>query len=168
MKWHSKAAGVREHAPLLLADLATWRRWKGQDEAQVAFDALDGVVGVVDVDGRPLVPSEYDGGIFDIGVGDNEVVLVQRYDGAGADDLAELRKQLAKRALDEYAAGELVITDGVVIGDSWNTGAKLATAPKSGKVTGVGFYVPLPAGSYVVLEGRDDTAAWYRLRRPGR
>ncbi len=41
MKWFLQAAGVREHAPVLIADVTTWRSWQGSDEPQASFDALE-------------------------------------------------------------------------------------------------------------------------------
>lgn len=166
MRWHTSVAGAREHVPVLLADFATWRRWNGSEEPDESFDVLQGEIGVVDVAGRAIVPSELEGGAFDLGLGDGELVLLQ-HDVGDSGDFKALRTTLAKRTHDEYLAGELEVDAGVVVGDPWNAGCDLpAMAPsKAGKVAKVGFFAPLPPGRYVVLEGRNDVASWYRLVR---
>lgn len=167
MKWHLKAATVRERVPLLLADAETWRQWKGPHEPKESYDALDGEVGVIDAGGRKVVPSRYLGGIFDVGLGKDELVLLQHFPGDVHDELDDLREELGVRSFDEYAAGELEITSGVVICDPWQQGSELpATLPsKAGPLDEMGFFVPLRAGTYLVLEGRSEEATWYRLRK---
>lgn len=159
MKWFPDVVGVRESSvPVLVADAATWRQWRGTEEPQTSFDALEGVVGVVDIDGRVLAPCPSDGPSCEIGVGRNEVVVLH---GAHA--------VLDGREHEEFLAGELDVVDGLVIGDSWAAGSELKLPVKAKAPASVGhlvFFVPLKAGRYVVLEGRlDDEVAWYRILR---
>ncbi len=172
MKWFLNAAGVRERAPLLVADVAVWRNWRGTDEPQASFDALDGVVGVVDLDQRSVIAHSCEGGVFDIGVAKDEVVVLQHYASDESDSERDgLRQALAAREKQEYLAGEIAIREGgVLIGDSWQKGAELDLAKSGATPTNAAplvFFAPLKAGRYLVLEGRsgDEETSWYRLRR---
>lgn len=173
MKWFSSAAGVRERVPVLIADVAVWKRWKGDGENASSFDSLEGVVGPTEVGGRVLVPFELDGGVFDVGVGKDEVVVLQHHDGEEstfADWRRALGKPAGKREHEEFLAGELTVSAGVVIGDSWSNGKQL-DAEKLGKaacpIEPLVFFAPLASGTYLVLEGcsDDEDVRWYRLRK---
>jgi|GEM_PF-3763163 len=170
MKWHTKVAGTRESAPVLIADVATWRLWRGEAEPQDSFDAFEGENGPVTVvDRGTFVPCEPGGGVYEIGVGTDEVVVLQRYDSDDAP--TSLHAALATREeFVEYLAGEIDVTGGIVIGDAWANGSELslATTPAAPKSVGhLVFFVPLPAGRYLVLEGHDedDERSWYRIVR---
>ncbi len=157
MKWFSEVVGVREASvPVLIADAATWLRWQGTGEPQVSFDSLEGVVGVVEIDGRVVAPCTSEGQAFEVGVGRTEVVVVHGSHAAVGGE--------------EFLAGELEVVDGLVIGDSWAVGSELTLPVKAKAPVSIGhlvFFVPLKAGRYVVLEGRseDDEVAWYRILR---
>jgi len=183
MKWFLGAAGVRERVPVLVASPAVWRRWRGDAESEESFASLEGVVGPIEVDGRVVVPFGYEGGIFDVGVGKGEIVILQHLDGDEA--RAEryrtaLARGPAKSAGDEqdlgdpaeltgYLAGELTIAEGLLVGNSWKNGAELdARLGKTARVLEpLLFFAPLAAGTYLVLEGRsdDEDLQWYRIRK---
>ncbi len=167
MDWLTSVAGAHASAPVLIADVATWKRWRGNEE-QDAFDAFEGEVGTVTVACGTFVPCEPDGGVYELGVGQDEVVVLQRYDSER--DQAPLRAALAAREHEEFLGGELDVVHGIVIGNAEVKGADLSLDPLPTTPASVGplaFFVPLAPGRYLVLEGRNEDAdlSWYRLVR---
>jgi hypothetical protein len=168
MKWSSDAVGVRERVPLLIADARTWSTWQGADEPQDTFDMLEGVVGPTNSSGRTVVPFAYEGGVFEIGVADDTLIVMQHYESDDGEKFNELRAALEMRTPKEFMAGEIEVNDGLIVGDCWANGTAFDFSAIPGdakKVDDLTYFVPLPAGKYLVLEGvaEDVEAAWYRF-----
>ena len=97
--------------------------------------------------------------------------MLQHYasDSDDNEEFSALRDAVAARASEEFLAGEIEVTDGLIVGDCWANGTAFDFSALTGgnamKVEDVTFFVPLPAGKYLVLEGidEDEEAAWYRF-----
>jgi hypothetical protein len=178
LQWLDDVLGT-EGAPVLVADAAVYRRWRGgTGTAPTDYDrvVLEGgyrdPADVVPFDSDAIALMDSDGG-GPVAIGWNEdELIVLMCDGDYDEDetrKARLLKAIASRKYAEYIAGELSVAKGVVVADSAlvGTGAEIAEGEPS-PAGANRFFVPRPQGIYVLLEGQHEEqdgseSRWCRL-----
>lgn len=177
LRWFTGAVGC-EGTPLLYADRGAYDHWRGVDEHDGANDYQRVVVEegftlpteIVMHDGVAIGLLDSEGDVtFDVGCDEREVVALGAYVDEDDPKRAERTRAAvaAKKKHPEYLVGALEIGPrGLVLANSGASSAAIADID-GGDARSLGrdhFFVPLPAGRYVVLEGRDgedDYSAWW-------
>ncbi|MEQ1502460.1 MAG: hypothetical protein ABMB14_09520 [Myxococcota bacterium] len=172
MNWLLERVGNIERVPMLICPASSYARWNGDREAPDTIVRLAGEVGPVWVGDRVVVPIEHEGGVFDIGLGDDgTVVVLQHYDLDDEPDddeevihVARLRAALAAMEAPIRPCGALDVTDEIVVGSAMDRAETMARATTDPDARRCPLRIPLAPGRYTVFEGSTENEQWRVLR----